>query len=328
MQGVDKMTWRCDMEEKQAREWDSSKWLSSFLDSTGMDEAGMDARRKECRKLIWEQTEALVESGRYARADELVGSYKVRATTKRRYVRKEDEKETSRGPHVINDDILSCAERLCESGEKVAVINMACDSCPGGGVHRGAGAQEENLYRRSDMCARMREFRELHYPLQGAALVTSNVTLIRGREEDGYPFIRRGWQVTVVSCAAPKHPRLNESGAYMDEVAEQPMRQSIRNLLAAVRHADCDTVLLSAFGCGAYRNPPDAVARLFDEEMGRINLKRVIFCIKEDHNSGCAWNPRGNYRPFKHRFPQNCCEHSWPGWYCSVCDRWIPRSSE
>ena len=253
MQGVDKMTWRCDMEEKQAREWDSSKWLRSFLDSTGMDEAGMDARRKECRKLIWEQTQALVKSGRYARADELVGSYKVRATTKRRYVRKEDEKEASRGPHVINDDILSCAERLCESGEKVAVINMACDSCPGGGVHRGAGAQEENLYRRTDMCARMQEFRELHYPLQGAALVTSNVTLIRGREEDGYPFIRRGWQVTVVSCAAPKHPRLNESGAYTS--SSRP-RSSGATTKTRARAATETTVTGTAGTASASASPP------------------------------------------------------------------------
>lgn len=328
MHAVDEIAWQCDTEEKQAREWDNSKWLRSFLDRTGMDEAGMHARRKECRKLIWEQTRALVESGRYARANELVESYKVRAIGKRMYPRKEDEQEVGSGPYVINEDILSCAERLCENGEKVAVINMACDSRPGGGVHWGAGAQEENLYRRTDMCARIQEFRELHYPLQGAALVTRNVTLLRGREEDGYPFIRRGWQVTVVSCAAPRNPRLKKSGGYMDEPVAQQMRQSIRNLLTAFHYADCDTVLLSAFGCGAYQNPPDGVARLFREELGRISLKRVVFCIKEDHNTGYAWNLSGNLEPFKTRFPERCCEQSWHGWYCSVCDNWIPKSCE
>eukprot|EP00969_Alexandrium_andersonii_P049554 2175084-Alexandrium_andersonii.AAC.1 len=66
---------------------------------------------------------------------------------------------------------------------------MANKKRPGGGVRSGAGAQEENLHRRSDA------FRFLERQVQGgdlypipaeACLVTEKVTVFRGAEAEGY----------------------------------------------------------------------------------------------------------------------------------------------
>lgn len=83
---------------------------------------------------------------------------------------------------------------------------MACDTNPGGGWVSGAGAQEENLCRRSSLsfCLadpfawlspnRKAEF----YPLPELGVLHSkNVCFFRGAEHDGYPFLAQP------QCAQP-----------------------------------------------------------------------------------------------------------------------------
>eukprot|EP00969_Alexandrium_andersonii_P056787 2503838-Alexandrium_andersonii.AAC.1 len=60
--------------------------------------------------------------------------------------------------------MLEAAGGYASQGCRVAVLNMAAKSHPGGGVRRGAGAQEENLHRRSDA------FRFLERQVQGGNL--------------------------------------------------------------------------------------------------------------------------------------------------------------
>ena len=52
---------------------------------------------------------------------------------------------------VENVDCLVAAERLLKEGYHPAILNMASRQNPGGGVQTGAGAQEENLFRRSNL---------------------------------------------------------------------------------------------------------------------------------------------------------------------------------
>ena len=316
---------RCELEERKARQWECGKWLSRFSERGGGDEGAKAATRKECRKEIWEETRALVRSGSYLGAGKSMRSFRVSSLRKRQCPWSAKEQEACRKVHVIDDDILSCAARLCEMGQEVAVLNMACGSCPGGGVRSGAGAQEENLYRRTDMCSQMDDLHQRYYPLKDAALVTREVTILRGKEEDGYPYLRTGKHVTVISCAALNKPPLTETGeGYRYAEAEQRMRRRVRNVLVAAVHARCEVVLLSAFGCGAYRNPPHVVARLFSQELRSSKLERVIFCIKEDANSGLVWNPIGNCEPFRRWFPERCCQDDWHGWQCQTCGRQVP----
>eukprot|EP00969_Alexandrium_andersonii_P059829 2634925-Alexandrium_andersonii.AAC.1 len=69
---------------------------------------------------------------------------------------------------------------------------MAAKGHPGGSVRKGAGAQEENLHRRSDA------FRFLEqqgwdghlYPIPDeGCLLSKEATVVRGSEADGYPFL-------------------------------------------------------------------------------------------------------------------------------------------
>ena len=106
----------------------------------------------------------------------------------------------------------------------------------------------------------------------------------------------------MVSCAAVRKPRLTRERQYASGCAFQAMRTKIALILDAAVCAECDAVVLSAFGCGAFQNPTEIVARLFAMELARSPLRLAVFCIRDDHNASHSHNPRGNVRPFEEVF--------------------------
>lgn len=67
-----------------------------------------------------------------------------------------------------------------------------------------------------------------------------------------------------------------------------------------------DSLVLGAMGCGAFRNPPAHVARIFHEVMDEAEFKnrfkKIVFAILDDHNTGHKHNPNGNLQPFEKEF--------------------------
>mmetsp|Transcript_173280 Transcript_173280/g.555758 ORF Transcript_173280/g.555758 Transcript_173280/m.555758 type:complete len:804 (+) Transcript_173280:54-2465(+) len=206
---------------------------------------------------------------------------------------------------VENRDILQVSQELCGSGCRVGVLNMASAWHPGGGFRSGAGAQEENLHRRSDAVRFTDEQRSQFYPIpQDACLLSRSVTVLRGTEADGYPFLDQPFQVSMISCAAPHGPRLTGDLRYRDVLDEAAMRTKIELIVEAGVRAECDALALSAFGCGAFGNPPEVVAEMFREVLSTHSdkIRHVVFCILNDHNSGRWHNPFGNFAPFAEAF--------------------------
>eukprot|EP00760_Papus_ankaliazontas_P031493 PhM_4_TR5308/c0_g1_i2/m.25046 len=52
--------------------------------------------------------------------------------------------------------------------------------------------------------------------------------------------------------------------------------EKIRTLLFMAMEAGCDSLVLGALGCGAFRNPPDAVARAFADVLASDDFKNVF----------------------------------------------------
>merc|ERR1712228_251583 len=103
---------------------------------------------------------------------------------------------------------------------------------------------------------------------------------------------------TLVSCAALQDPLLTASRGYSSPGSYSSMECKIDAIMASIAQAGCDAAVLSAFGCGAFGNPPDIVAHMFHKVFERSSVGRVVFSILDDHNTGGAHNPRGNYLPF------------------------------
>lgn len=130
------------------------------------------------------------------------------------------------------------------------------------------------------------------------------VTVFRGEEQQGYPLLEKPYQVGVISVAAMNRPELDAQGMIAAHLIEG-VKNKIRTILnIGIAHGH-DSLVLGAFGCGAFRNPPAHIAKLFHEVIGQEypgQFAKICFAILEDHNSKRQDNPEGNYLPFYNEF--------------------------
>ncbi len=195
---------------------------------------------------------------------------------------------------VLGEDCLKTAYDY--QAENPIVLNMANRKIPGGGVESGAGAQEECLFRSSNYALSLYPMRK-YYPLDQnyGGIYSPAVTVFRGSESNGYPLLEKPFKVSFVAVAGLNRPHLI-NGKY-NAIEKQGMINKIRTILNIAAIHGHTILILSALGCGAFRNPPEEVAKLFKEELnsdiynGRFS--KVIFAIKKDHN-----DLQGNYQKF------------------------------
>lgn len=90
------------------------------------------------------------------------------------------------------------------------------------------------------------------------------------------------------------------------EADTEATKRKMRAILRACFHGGNDAIVLGAFGCGAFRNPPAHIARLFrevfEEPEFRGVFRRLTFAILDDHNAHHSHNPEGNLLPFQRVF--------------------------
>lgn len=196
---------------------------------------------------------------------------------------------------VLNEDCLKTA--FDYKDENPIVLNMANRQHPGGGVESGAGAQEECLFRSSNYAEALYPLRNC-YPMDRnfGGIYSPSVTIFRGLEENGYPFLKEPFTVSFVAVAALNNPLVIDE-KYAKSVERQGMVNKIRTILGIAAKHDKKVLILGAFGCGAFHNPAKEVAKIFKEELESETFKnrfeKVIFAIKSDHN-----DTQGNYCKF------------------------------
>ena len=132
------------------------------------------------------------------------------------------------------------------------------------------------------------QLKRLHYPLKPT---TAHYTkTILARTAGDYALAAPPLTVAIVSSAMPNlagsDRRLGAPGcsAWLHTV-----RQRIRAVLHASVTEQHDTVILGAFGCGAFGNPPADVARAFADVLGsqeyRGAFHTVVFAIVDPKQS-------------------------------------------
>jgi len=129
----------------------------------------------------------------------------------------------------------------------------------------------------------------VRYPIpEFGGVFSTDVCIFRASEAQGYAFLppQRVACVSVLTVAAYAHPPVSKGRLKSDME-----KKTFDKITAMLRQAQCSGVtslVLSAFGCGAFENPPLHIAELFrDALLGefRGHFRRVVFAIIEDHNS-------------------------------------------
>lgn len=219
---------------------------------------------------------------------------------------------------VNNIDCLYAGVQLKEQGYNPAVLNMASRRNPGGGVTTGAGAQEETLFRRTNLFRSLYQFApyaeqygirclQHQYPLDRnfGGIYTPDAIYFRESEQKGYALLEKPVSLSFITVAGMNRPDLTTGGMIANHHVE-PIKNKIRTIFRIGLVHGHDSLVLGALGCGAFRNPPRHVARLFHEVMDEPEFKdkyrRIIFAILDDHNANHKHNPMGNFRPFAEEF--------------------------
>ncbi len=203
---------------------------------------------------------------------------------------------------VVNVDCIEAARELAEKGLNPILLNMANRHMPGGGALNGARAQEESLFRQSNLCLSLYQYRtdtaELmdlpaakeQYPMDRfwGGIYSGRVTFFRGGSSELFELCEKPFECAVVSVAAINGPELDRNGKYTESSREITLSK-IRSILRIARLHGHETLVLGAFGCGAFCNPPEQMAALFDEVLHEDEFwgafKLVRFAIINNHRS-------------------------------------------
>ncbi|MGM9868968.1 MAG: TIGR02452 family protein [Sodaliphilus sp.] len=226
---------------------------------------------------------------------------------------------------VRNVDCLDEGVRLAHEGYNPAVLNMASRSNPGGGVLDGAGAQEETLFRRTNLFRSLYQYTDRfinqewyaphitlvstgeRYPMDRnfGGIYTPGALLFREDERHGYKLKDSPQSLSFISVAGINRPDLKDATHLADNMIEETKNKMRTILRIGLRHGH-DSLVLGALGCGAFRNPPSHIARLFHEVFEEQEFKNkyrlISFAILDDHNAHRSHNPEGNYLPFEKEF--------------------------
>lgn len=217
--------------------------------------------------------------------------------------------------------ILVSTERTLQAagkyaGQKVAVLNFASATNPGGGVLRGSSAQEEALCRCSTLypCLLGNDLWQSYYQMYraqhdvtytDACIYTPDVLVIKTDTNSPERLPKdKIYPVDVITCAAP-NLRLQPSN-YMNPGHGTPVRltreqirtlhlQRARKILSVAAIHGAEVLILGAFGCGAFCNPPEVVAGAFRDVLPDFahafrTVEFAVYCTPRDDS---------NYRTFQ-----------------------------
>lgn len=184
---------------------------------------------------------------------------------------------------VVTGDTIGCALSLRARGFNPLVLNFADDEQPGGLVEFGFNTQEEDLFRRSNyFLTLINEF----YPLRNEeAVYSQDVTVFRDSESCMYCEIDPV-QISFIASPALRGPW--SDGKWLQNQRDIAMvTEKIRLMFSIALMHGHDSLVLGAWGCGAFANPADHISKLFrlvcDEFDGCF--KRVIFPIPGGNNN-------------------------------------------
>ena len=179
------------------------------------------------------------------------------------------------------------------AGKKLAVLNYANNHSIGGAPF-SAGAQEESLCRCSTLlpCLQaMRESfymkhrhqyasREMDYMGNDDLIYTPDVVVFKTdeRTEPVYPRMmeREEWfHVNVITCAAPQMMGITQ----LPESYEDVIHSRIKKILDVAAKEGNEVIILGAWGCGAFKNPVEIVAKTFVELLRSYPFETVEFAL-------------------------------------------------
>lgn len=208
-------------------------------------------------------------------------------------------------------------------GFKTAVHNFASASHPGGGVENGASAQEECLCRCSGLFFNLNTpdmwagfytpHRDAHDSIHNDDIIyTPDVLVFKSDTANPVLMDESDWyNVDVITCAAPnlrERPgnKYNPGDGGPVKVTDKALYdihvKRLRRILDVAVNEGAEVVILGAFGCGAFMNSPEVVARANADV-----IKEYLYAFKcIEFAVYCSPMDDTNYRTFERHLKKYC----------------------
>lgn len=275
-----------DIAETRRRELDIDRWVAIRLGMTAVEAIHTGRyQTRDSRKVVWrdainaavQQKESLPADAALSRTDRALF-----AVTQ---------------IQITNETTLGAARRLADQHLRPLALNFANGIHPGGGFLSGARAQEENLCRSSALYQTLVDdpmydhHRTRPQPdSTDWAILSPDVPVFRA--DDG-TNLGDYWLLSFITCAAPVATCVGQP------VSGNLLRKRIHRVLSIARTFEYDTLVLGAWGCGAFGNDPVRTARDFRDALEHEfsgTFLRITFAITD-------WSPDRRFLgPFKDVF--------------------------
>ncbi|WP_454782428.1 TIGR02452 family protein [Legionella sp. WA2022007384] len=202
-----------------------------------------------------------------------------------------------------NDSLTEARIQTQKTGETQVVVNFANAYHVGGVFQYRRGSQEEDIARRTNWSFTIKDddLQDAHHYSPGMSRLIngedgrvyfnpSQLTLIR--DSDGTLLNPQSNDGTIFSFfelrAAADDLRRRIFGIplpfFPHPFNEESMRKKIHAQLDTLVEMNQKNIILGAFGCGAFCNPPDKVAHLYQEILSQNPYKQffthIVFAIK------------------------------------------------
>jgi uncharacterized protein (TIGR02452 family) len=208
--------------------------------------------------------------------------------------------------HLKQEDCLHAAQAIHRQfpDVKISVLNTASVFKPGGKFFQGSITQEESFcYRTTLLPCLKKEFYVPKLDPEKSELITSPKVRVHSLEPGLLLPLDEQFDIGVVSIAAINSPVLTKDGSkeYAVDQQRQLMFEKIYEIFdASIIALGATQVVVSAFGCGIYKNPPKEVAIMMEQVLTNFPWRQrgitdVTIAIKDTDNSD-------NFRIFSETF--------------------------
>lgn len=202
------------------------------------------------------------------------------------------------GTHVSTDvtvydlDTFLTARKLQKKGLNPVALNMANAVTPGGSVEQGVMAQEECLFFRSNYYQSLYPSENPHLKAQCkkgkyrvpdfGVVYTPQVQVFRKTPAGGYAFITPYSVDMIASAAFAKGHDMPKDPVRYENLTKSKMRAMLREAV----HTNHDSIVLGAYGCGAFGNDPKLVSKFFKDVISEPefngHFREIAFGVIDD----------------------------------------------
>ena len=201
---------------------------------------------------------------------------------------------------VVRGGTVSTGQKYIKQGT-VAILNFADAITPGGLLLSGATTQEENICRCSNLYASISSMAAEKYyndnaksDISNAGVYTDDVIYSKDvlffKDDESYSTVP-AYHMDVITCPAPSV-----------STTEKRIYDRVEKIIKVAALMKVDTLILGAWGCGAFGQNPEIVSQAFKSALDKYPaFGRVVFAIRgsDEYESKKSDN---NYMAFERTF--------------------------